>query len=152
MKKVLFYLMLIVPFLHAYANDKEKCEKAHGEYLVGTVVEEPKYRPSKQAWYSHSDMEVKVGDDVYFVPINNAFTPDFDTSIKDVPGSLKQFKVNVEVSMCGSTFSNDGELGIHFVHVNCAKPQPRKPDGWLKRSDEEDSVTDSRKYCDKFSK
>lgn len=124
----------------AHADDKSDCQAGQGTFLVGTVVQGPRFvggKPQGGVHLSHTHISVKVDgqDAVYDVAIDNVFASDYVKNAPSIPASLQAINVGDRVEVCGQTYDNP--LGIHWVHTDCPRDSvsPSSPNGFLKELD-----------------
>lgn len=136
MKQALLGCALLVAFA-AQADEAAMCSASAGTYRTGVVVKGPtfahgQFRKGVELSHTHLTMKADQDGKQYDVAIDNVFASGFEPNQRGVPASLSGIRVNDKVEVCGQLYTQGG-VGIHWVHTNCGKkPNPSKPDGWLK--------------------
>jgi hypothetical protein len=153
MIKKLVVFFMVAAATCAFADEQSDCTAAAGQMLTGVVVKKPVFKHGeklKGTELSHTLLKLKADADgqVYSVAIDNVFASGYDEAGAAVPAPLDSIAVGDHLEVCGQPFPG----GIHWVHTNCGKtPQPDKPNGWVKKLDENGNVSqnfeDNTEYC-----
>jgi hypothetical protein len=137
MHRLLILLALSLASATAVADDAASCRAGAGTFLSGVVVKAPRfahgrYRRGIELSHTHLRLREDGSGRVYDVAIDNVFASGYDRERQAVPAPINQIAVNDRLELCGALYSKG--QGIHWVHPNCrGRPDPRHPDGWLKR-------------------
>jgi hypothetical protein len=150
-------LLLLLPS-SAFADpaaDASACEQAAGSFLAGRVAAGPSFRggaPLHGVHLSHTHLTLS-GDDgtSYDVAIDNVFANGYRRNQGSVPAPLNTIRVGDRLELCGELYTG-GDVGIHWVHTNCGiSPTADKPDGWVRKVDEDgksgDNMEANQAFC-----
>jgi hypothetical protein len=146
---LLLAALLLVPPTLALADpsaDATQCQQGDGHFLTGTVMSRPSFKSGKPlhgVYLSHTHLTLK-GDDgnTYDVAIDNVFADDYQRNQRAVPAPLSSIRVGDKLELCGKLYSTGD--GIDWVHTNCGdRPEPDKPDGWVREVDASGSAGDN---------
>jgi hypothetical protein len=124
----------LLPFF-AWAGEKEACQAAAGQLLVGHVVTAPTFKHGtfkKGVELSHTHLTLRGDADGkrYDIAIDNVFADGYQKGLAKVPPPLNTIAVGDALELCGLPFAG----GMHWVHNNCGdSPVPQDPNGWIKR-------------------
>lgn len=127
--------------------DMAQCKQNAGSFLVGTVMNDPVFKPGaprRGVHLSHTHLSV-VGDDgkTYDVAMDNVFANGYHRNQNGIPSPLSSIKTGDRVELCGQLYTG-GDVGIHWVHTNCGDtPTPDKPNGWVRKLDESGNAGDN---------
>jgi len=139
------------------ANDKADCEAGGGNFLIGTVVQGPQFKPGARhrgIYLSHTHIGLKADgqNDIYDVAIDNIFASDYVRNAREIPPSLNAIRAGDRLELCGKLYNESP--GIDWVHTNCGdRPTPDTPTGWVKEIDPTtgkpgQNLEGSQRYCD----
>lgn len=148
-KRVIFLLFSVVCTSIIYAEDNKHPECQGGVYLEGNVISSPYFvhgKDRKGVELSHTKFHANVNGNDYEVSVDNIFAEGY--SEDDVPKSLKDnITKGASVELCGETYQNGAQKGIHWVHLIC--PSSNAVNGFLIANGK--NLTDVDKYCYIFS-
>lgn len=118
----------------AWAGDREACQAAAGQLLVGHVVTAPRFqhgmfRQGVELSHTHLTLRGDADGNNYDIAIDNVFAAGYRKGSKAVPAPLNGISVGDALELCGLPFTG----GMHWVHNNCGDtPVPQDPNGWIK--------------------